>query len=148
MKKALIAFIFGLFMSVTAFAQTGDELLAQAQHQLIIGNKKKSCELFKKSASLGNAEAQRVLGIMYYSGDGVRQNYKKARKWFMKSAENDDDVAQYWLGRMYIQGHGGAQDYTKAFEWMHKSATSGYAEAQVLLAFSCQNQNIVVFLHH
>ncbi|WP_350560823.1 SEL1-like repeat protein [Psychrobacter sp. CAL346-MNA-CIBAN-0220] len=32
--------------------------------------------------------AQSGLGLMYYNGEGVRQDYAKAREWFGKSCDN------------------------------------------------------------
>jgi FOG: TPR repeat, SEL1 subfamily len=106
MKKVLLAFIFGLFMSVAAFAQTADDYYEDGKKQLLLGNEKKAFELFKKSANNGHAKAQGTIGMMYYKGHGVRQNYKKSRKWFLKSAENGDEEAQYMVGLMYYQGLG------------------------------------------
>ncbi|GHT32760.1 hypothetical protein AGMMS49592_0010 [Endomicrobiia bacterium] len=47
-----------------------------------------------KKAEQGFAEAQYNLGVMYYKGEGVKQDYKEAIKWFKKAAE---------------QGHSGAK---------------------------------------
>ncbi len=38
-------------------------------------------------AEEGHAEAQRHLGIMYYTGSGVTQDYAEAEKWYRLSAE-------------------------------------------------------------
>jgi TPR repeat protein len=84
------------------------------------------------------------LGICYYKGKGVIQNYSKAFKWFQKSANQGYDEAfdliqrcadqgnvdaQYWLGICYYKGEGAEQDFTKAFKWFQKSANQGYDEA-------------------
>ena len=45
-------------------------------------NYTKAYELFKTPAEQGNANAQYNLGVMYYSGEGVKQNYKKAKELF------------------------------------------------------------------
>ena len=41
-----------------------------------------------------NAGAQYNLGIAYYEGEGVEQDYKQAVEWWKKSAEQGNAVAQ------------------------------------------------------
>ena len=45
-------------------------------------------------ANQGDAEAQYDLGLMYYDGEGVYQDYAKAFKWFEKSANQSSPHAQ------------------------------------------------------
>ena len=60
------------------------------------------------------------LGLMYYNGQGVEQDYKKAVYWWDKSAEQGDADAQHNLGLMYDNGQGVEQDYKKAVYWYRK----------------------------
>ena len=76
------------------------------------------------------AEAQYSLGLMYFQGKDVAQDYAKAREWFEKAAQQGHVKAQYNLGLMYDHGKGGAQDYAKAREWYEKAAQQGLAKAQ------------------
>ena len=68
-----------------------------------------ACHGFSKlPASIrGNADAQVTLGVMYYAGEDVPQDYKKALKWFQKAANQGDDNAQYHLGLMYAMNRPG-----------------------------------------
>ena len=59
-----------------------------------------------KSAKKGDKEAQNDLGLMYYEGEGVPQDYEKAIEWYTKSAEQGHAWAQYNLGLMYYDGEG------------------------------------------
>ena len=43
---------------------------------------------FLNDAKDGNALAQYNVGICYYNGEYVEQNYEKAVSWFTKSAKN------------------------------------------------------------
>ena len=52
-------------------------------------------------AQQGNSYAPFYLGLMYYNGEGVTQDYKQAVKWWRKAAEQGDASAQYSLGLMY-----------------------------------------------
>ena len=81
-------------------------------------------------ANQGNAQAQSNLGVMYYEGKGVRQDYQKAVEWYTKAANQGDADAQHNLGLRYYNGEGVRQDYQKAFEWYTKAADQGDASAQ------------------
>ena len=86
-----------------------------------------------KAAEQGDATAQYVLGVMYYDGEGVAQNYKKAIEWFTKGAEQDYASAQTRLAMMYEQGEGVPQDYKKAAHWFTKAAEQDDDVAQLFL---------------
>jgi len=67
-------------------------------------------------AKQGNAEAQSNLGVAYYNGEGVAQNYEKAIEWWQKAAQQKDILAQYCLGVAYMEGLGVATNNEKARE--------------------------------
>ena len=69
-------------------------------------------EMLQKAADLGNADAQNDLGVCYYMGKGVEQDYSKAVALFQK-AENLRE-AQYFLSECYFYGYGVDQDFSKA----------------------------------
>jgi TPR repeat protein len=87
-------------------------------------------EEVKRKAEAGDAEAQSDLGLMYFLGQGVEQDYKEAVEWWRKAAEQGDAKAQRNLGVMYANGRGVEQDYRQAVEWYRKAAEQGYAGAQ------------------
>jgi len=86
-------------------------------------------EIIQKAES-GDVEAQKNLGLAYYHGQGVPQNYRETVKWFTRAAEQGDSDGQKYLGFMYYQGKGVPQDYEEAFKWFTMSAEQGDAEAQ------------------
>ena len=113
---------------------------AKAQNELgdkyyFAGEYKKAAKWFKKSAEQGVALAQFNLGLMYYEGEGVAQNYVQAIYWFKKSAEQGYASAQYNLGVMHDKGQGVAQNNTQAIYWYKKSAEQGVALAQFNLGW-------------
>jgi TPR repeat protein len=81
-------------------------------------------------AEQGDANAQNNLGVLYYNGQGVPQDYVQARQWFEKAAAQGEANAQNSLGVLYYNGEGGPQDYTKARQWYEKAAAQGDAYAQ------------------
>ena len=93
----------------------------------------------QRLANQGNASAQYNLGVMYYEGEGVRQDYIKARQWYEKAANQGNAKAQYNLGNAYSRGKGVRQDYAKAAQWFEKSANQGDALAQYNLGLMYEN---------
>jgi hypothetical protein len=79
------------------------------------------------------------LGVIYATGDGVKQDNVQAVAWFRKAAEQGEATAQYNLGLMYAKGQGVAKDYAQAFDWWRKSAVQGNADAQFKLAVVYHN---------
>jgi TPR repeat protein len=55
----------------------------------------------RHQAERGSAGAQYNLGLTYYTGERVAQNYSEAAKWYRKSADQGHIDAQYNLGIMY-----------------------------------------------
>uniref|UniRef100_UPI003567E3EB tetratricopeptide repeat protein n=1 Tax=Sneathiella sp. TaxID=1964365 RepID=UPI003567E3EB len=66
---------------------------------------------WKPLAEQGDADAQYNLGVMYYNGTGVPQDYKQAVKWYTAAAEQGFANAQHNLALMYNYGTGVPQDY-------------------------------------
>ena len=81
-------------------------------------------------AEQGDAYAQACLGICYYRGTGVEQNYGEAVNWCRKAAERGDADAQAVLGNCYYHGTGVEQNYGEAVNWYRKAAEQGHAGAQ------------------
>ena len=69
---------------------------------------------FKKKAEQGDTKAQFMLGLIYYNGEGVSQDYQQAVHWFTKAAEQGLARAQYNLGFMSENGEGVPKDYQQA----------------------------------
>ena len=92
-------------------------------------------KLLSESADEGNPESQFQLGILYYEGDEVEQDYKKAEEYFRKAAAQGNAEAQYRLGHLYYYGEGVEKNYEKAAEWYEKAAGQGDADAQIKLGF-------------
>ena len=71
------------------------------------GDYKAAFAKFKPLAEQGNASAQTILGLIYYDGKGVPQDYQKAVYWYQKAAKQGITVAQANLGTMYALGEVG-----------------------------------------
>ena len=116
-NRALYALIFGMVV-VAAFAI----LTPEAENNEI-------AEL-RHTAEQGDAKAQFNLGVIYYNGKGVTQDYTEAIGWFRRAAEQGPAQAQFALGLAYAQGKGVPLDYPKAIEWYRLASGQGDADAQ------------------
>jgi TPR repeat protein len=90
---------------------------------------------YTKAAEQGNTDAQYSLGLIYYVGQCVAQDYEHAFSWFSKAAEQGYAPAQSSLGRMYVEGYAVTQNYKQAVFWYTKSAKQGENNAQSALAY-------------
>jgi TPR repeat protein len=79
----------------------------------------------RRQAEQGDAEAQYNLGMLYYEGHGVTQDYATARHWWEQAAAQGNARALYRLGVLYQKGRGAPQDDATAREWFEKSAVQG-----------------------
>lgn len=81
-------------------------------------------------ARAGHADAQHLLGLMYYMGRGVARDYKQAFSWHLKAASQGKADAQYVVGAMYYTGNAVPQDQKHAVSWFRKAAEQGNPDAQ------------------
>ena len=58
----------------------------------------------REAAARGEAEAQFNLGMIYYKGQGVPQNFAEAFSAFKLASEQGETQAQFYVGLMYEQG--------------------------------------------
>ena len=87
----------------------------------------------EKAATQGDDTAQYSLGVLYATGDGVRQDASTAAKWFQKAAEQGHASAQASLGSLYASGDGVARNTAVAEKWFGKAAEQGNEWAQMTL---------------
>ena len=87
----------------------------------------------KTLAEWGKTTSQCELGLMYYKGQAVEQNYKEAFKWIRVSAQKGLPAAQFYLGLMYYEGKAIARNYSDAFYLFLSAAKQGQTEAQFIL---------------
>jgi TPR repeat protein len=87
----------------------------------------------KLLAEWGKTTSQYELGLMYYHGRGVEQNYNEAFKWFRVSAKKGLPDALYYFGLMHYEGTAVAQNYSNAFYLFLEAAKEGQAQAKSML---------------
>jgi TPR repeat protein len=127
MKKLIVAMIFacGMQSALAGFTEAANAYNAK-NYALAL----KECTPL---AQAGMADAQHLLGLMYYMGRGVPRDYKQAMLWHRKAALQGKADAQYVVGAMYYTGNAVPQDQKTAIAWFRKAAEQGHAEAQSAL---------------
>ena len=116
---AAVMLILSLLVSGLAIAGPSED----AKQAYDRGDYKTAYRLNKSLAERGSPVAQSNLGLMYYNGKTVPQNYAEATKWFRKAADQGDADSQYSLGLMYAIGKGVPQDYVLAYMWLNLAST-------------------------
>jgi TPR repeat protein len=125
MKKIIAAMIVALGLHASAHAGFTDGANAYNARNYALALKE-----ITPLAKAGNADAQHLLGLMYYMGRGVARDYKQAFAWHHKAAMQGKADAEYVVGAMYYTGNAVPQDQKQAVAWFRKAAEQGHAEAQ------------------
>ena len=80
-----------------------------------------------------------MLGLIYYQGLGLMQNYRRAKSYFIKAAKNGNVMGQFMLSFMLQVGEGHPDkepEPLKAFIWSSIAIENGYIEADSVLSFA------------
>jgi uncharacterized protein len=109
-----------------AAAQSSEE----SSHNLFPGQDR---EIWRLTELKGIIKSQYHLGLMYLSGEGVKQDNAAAVKWWRLAADQGNAEAQYSLGVMYGTGNGVKQDDSESDKLLQLSAKQGYAPAKELM---------------
>ena len=91
-------------------------------------------QILRAQSDEGNAEAKFFLGALYYSGQGVEQDFSEAVKLFKESSNSGYTSATYNLGVIYAKGRGVDVDEDKAIKFYEKAAIGGLDRAQYVYA--------------
>jgi TPR repeat protein len=73
-------------------------------------DKVEAAKWFRKAADQGLAIAQLSLGMMYYNGEGMSQDYAEAVKWYRRAAQQGNSSAEFNLALMLKAGNGLPKD--------------------------------------
>jgi hypothetical protein len=84
---------------------------------------------FYELAQQGHVDAQNNLGVLYYTGRGVTQDYLAAARWYQRAARQGHGDAQNNLAALYINGYGVPQDHSMAYAWFNQAALQGVSGA-------------------
>lgn len=97
-------------------------------------NQSAAFQHYLRSAQMGYALAQAVVGAAYRSGWSVPVNLSQSVYWYQKAVAQGNDAAELDLGLMYANGIGVTKDLAKARQLIQASASQGNSAAQKDLA--------------
>ncbi|MBF0355738.1 MAG: sel1 repeat family protein [Alphaproteobacteria bacterium] len=93
-------------------------------------DKTKASKYWQAAAASGVHAAQYNLGMAYFQGIGIEQNYVKALEWLQKaSARPGYYWPQYWIGVIYENGLGVDKNIDEAINWYEISSSNGSGES-------------------
>jgi len=90
----------------------------------------KAFELLQKASDKGDINAKYNLALMYYRGDGTKQDIPKSLELLEVAALQGHEQALQNIGRVYMQ----IIKFDKASYWLEKNAAKGDENAYYLLA--------------
>jgi TPR repeat protein len=118
-RPAVFRSILLFLLSTTAVQSAWAGTLAEAERAYARQNYVRAAEIFEPLSERGDPTAQTYLGIMYYRGQGVPQNFNVATYWLHIASKAGVPTAQYYLGLMYDKGQGVPQDFVLAHAWLN-----------------------------
>ena len=74
---------------------------------------------YKEACKKGSVSGCTSLGVMYFTGDGVKENHKKAKKSFLKACKKRHPQACYYLGTIYKRGGLGVERNIKKAKFFY-----------------------------
>ena len=95
-------------------------------------------------AALGNHDAQYDLGVFFFRGEDVPQDFSKAAIMWRLAANAGMVEANNNLGFLTYYGKGVKQDYAEGIRLWRKAAEAGFAESQVHLAEANNDERYLI----
>lgn len=120
MKQNILILLTTIFFQ-TSFGQSAEELNLQSIELIQQGKYTQALPILKKSAELGNAEAQYNYGYFLFLQSGSAE---EAVKWYLKSSDNGFNDGHYAMMMAYGNGQGVEQNSEKAFAYALKCANN------------------------
>jgi TPR repeat protein len=151
MNKIKLALLALIFISVNTKCKDGLNAKNEIEQGIKSYNNKNYDEAFKLLSKNDSStdfkadpQANFCLGVMYYTGQGVVQNYAEAIKWLALAAEKGNIEAAHDLGVIYQDGNNAVpQNIDEAIKWYRKAADEGYANSQLNLGIIYQEGKMV-----
>lgn len=114
------------------------QFLAGKWQRLIEGNHEEAAKLFRRSADLGNANAQFMVGLCFENGTGVAKDLFEAARYYRLAAGQGLAEAQNNLGECLRDGWGLAKDPVEAVGLFRRAAEAGSVNALFNLGMSLE----------
>jgi uncharacterized protein len=126
-----------VIVSVASFAfwWSRNHMFEKAAAAINDGNYAEAAAKLKVAASMGDSNAQVLMGDLYALGWGVRKSDDEAIEWYRRAGVEKEDAqdpaapAMYYIGRKYLGGEGVPRNEAEARKWLERSAKGGFAKA-------------------
>ena len=89
------------------------------------GDKQKAIQLYTKTCDGNDRRGCYGLGLLYSTGEGVKQDKQKAAQLFTKACDGNDRRGCFTLGFLYSKGVGVKQDKSIAKKLFGKACDGG-----------------------
>jgi len=117
--RFVFSIILGLGFILPLAAQTLEERMRVAAGAYERNDFATAISIWRPLAAQGNAEAQTLLGAMYWSGGGVPRDHREAVRLYLSAAQKGYARAQNDIGFMYGFGEGTPpRDDVQAYKWL------------------------------
>jgi TPR repeat protein len=141
--RLLSAFLFSLGITAqlavgqTTAGLSAPQLFERGMNELAGSSDTRSganaIEFFRRSAEMGYAPGEVVLGYLYETGRVTTADPREALDWYKKAAQQDDSLAQWLAGRVIYAGEVPGHDLNEAGALFQSSANHGNAFGEYLL---------------
>lgn len=121
MQARPVRLLFACCLIVTSASAADFAAAVKAYDQ---GDYATAAKEWRPIADGGEPAAQFNLGMLYYDGRGVPQDFEEAVKWLRRSADQGYAKAQHNLGALYGVGKGVRRDYVQAYKWLSLCAAA------------------------
>lgn len=110
------------------------DVLGDGQQAYKDGNYSSAIQLLTPLANQSNSQAQFLLGMMHYHGQGFPEDEKLAVYWLRKAALEGNTNAMFELGNAFLLGRESSKlvpnPDREAALWYFQAASAGHTEAQ------------------
>ena len=97
-------------------------------------NEQKARDYLEETAKRGYANAEYILGMIYWNGLGVEKNTQKGYELIRRAADHGISNAQYDIAMMYEFGLYLKKDVNKSISWLEKAMAAENKDAAFILA--------------
>ena len=122
--KLNLYILFAFLTYQFSLGQNAEELNQHSKALIQRGKYEEALPLLKKSAELGNPEAQYNYGNFLQNGIVGVENEQEAVQWYSKSSDNGFNDGHYAMMMAYGNGQGIEQNSEKAFSYSLKCANN------------------------
>ncbi|KAJ3428028.1 sel-1-like protein [Anaeramoeba flamelloides] len=106
-------------------------------------NKKRSLAIWKKVAKTGNPTAQRLVGVCYFKGEGVKIDFVNTFKWLKMASDSGSSRSMSSVGYCLQFGVGCENQVSRCIEFYNKSVRSGNYNGYNSLG-TCYEDGVIV----